>query len=1147
MLKRESFPTCPEVSPLLHNNSNTAILSNGNIISRLQKYSDEIETLLTKVMVYDQNSRELMDSTSTINDRMSEFKDKDNIQPSDGINPEDRVLLYDREFNLKTRFPANDTIGSILHFPERSLFTDFNYSNMTNESDSEDFRPLIEKVERLNKNMEAWIGVLNNEVRPFLTKISTKFMIDHCDFKTDLMTNKYLIPLSSVDGKFFAIPENVLNVVFSCSLVKNGGFKFNENRKLFVETELANTSTTITPAYKTFWEKLTTAKALNILQQFSLPQKKIIIFQCNIIMDELRYLISLKDHLVNETSSVSSLFETSSNSTSTANVFLELDTVIGKFYNKITFHDENLTTSPNDDMKIFETSELARQLDIDIEEDVDSESRQMAKKRKCFDLSGEGDDDDDDDEDCDANDLLAHGDTPLVKLVKRMKCSNEQDFEENAIVKEKFEMYANIIEDLYKPFVSMLNTGTQFSMFTTDYDFLKTSNINNDSFSQFVDSLHNFTDIYNIVSLLFDPKVSKAYNETFLNDLCEDLAKSTFIVGKTLILTSTDMADQNVSESSYTLKEVMIDNPELFPLSMSIREATIISNYLAKVKRDPNLTMSSIATNFMYDSILLSPQVILTVYYIYGYFLKYLFYNLSSGSKAEGGLDFLGDLTNLKFPDSLSEENIFSQMRSSPNQSENFVNSSFTNNNFVRKSQYCPNIYLSVYTLLTGVGVGTIEESLDNDNQLTLISFVLMKIFDFVYRSFKVTNFCREAANMSNTIHNKELFNDLQKSGHMDIASANDFERYLTEFITAAKQVEASRSVYLFSVNSQYHETNWLLLAKEQVSNMAKIILPSTTTTVAELVSTRANFYNLNKNVLVILYTTSKKISSRYRSDYSDEDHIPKSGADIQSTSMSHNMLTFGAYGDKPTENPVFITTLPSSDYSLRFKNLTGRLSGSDIRLPDIEGFNENFIVPYNTTDWFLQNKRDDKKIIDKSDNDFAIRAKKSMMHSLALFDDLAQTSQMTSNSLAFTTEILISQKYLYLIENIALQMCIENPHLFLFNTLDLSHMTLKATAQANFTSYLAPILDTKTFTHINMFNVCKAIDTDDDLKRFFNQTSYLVRLRFFIMKRFKQIRSLDNYLFVFKPIQLNRVFPNFYLGVLIIFIWHTVFNPTIF
>ena len=151
------------------------------------------------------------------------------------------------------------------------------------------------------------------------------------------------------------------------------------------------------------------------------------------------------------------------------------------------------------------------------------------------------------------------------------------------------------------------------------------------------------------------------------------------------------------------------------------------------------------------------------------------------------------------------------------------------------------------------------------------------------------------------------------------------------------------------------------------------------------------------------------------------------------------------------------------------------------------------------------------------------------------------------SDKILLLVKMIWQQKSLHLFEHIALQHMYKNKKSYVFNDLNTKHIGPNGPIGVNFDTYLHEILDSSGLA-INMKNLLIKIETDNQVIEYF-KSPHILHFKYFLLKNFSHVNksSCDDYfLLIFKPIQLSRTCFHFYLGVFIIFIWHSIFNKDI-
>jgi hypothetical protein len=633
------------------------------------------------------------------------------------------------------------------------------------------------------------------------------------------------------------------------------------------------------------------------------------------------------------------------------------------------------------------------------------------------------------------------------------------------------------------------------------------------------------------------------------------MAKCVVICGHAAHLTSNIGDGDYIDNNQSTLKEYLLDNSEvLFPVNLTIRETPILSNYYGTVFRKPEFKLPSIAKSWIQDSILLSTHMSCLMLFIYFRFLEFL---ISVGTSNPQIISL--------FDESSSFENIVLDTTKNINISENIVDQTIQmNNGIIRKVNKINNLYLLAYKYLTSNNSVVEGELLDDGSRIDLCIMVMCKILDFLYRSLKLTSTCfKEMKNMSSTSASESLFTNIQESGQVyEITSIDMFEQYLVDIVVAMNLRIQSVVPIIFSRLEESHESNMLVIGPEFLFTMALIV--NNKITIQEAVQTRSNFYNLTRNMLYVFYKT-------YVDLFPVEDpqlDAPSNCTDQLSTSYS-NREYFGT-GDRGDNNDCMVggsdkrkrkieklkencefnkpknsmyNYIPSiDDYMLYYKKLSNQI-GSDISKFDLEKFQAcptfsnlpfefNVVNVSNQKIWENNDDPDEKSI-------------KSYFELISTLDSINNNLEIFNNSLfkighllSAILETMSDNYYFYLLENVALQHFYKRPVFYLFNdndNVELGSVMLKL-------DYLNHIGFDQGEPYIDVEKLIEEIKTKDIVINFFNQKKYLHTLRLFILKRFTSL-SDNKYFFIFKPIYLSKICPNFYLGILVVYLWHCIYN----
>jgi hypothetical protein len=234
--------------------------------------------------------------------------------------------------------------------------------------------------------------------------------------------------------------------------------------------------------------------------------------------------------------------------------------------------------------------------------------------------------------------------------------------------------------------------------------------------------------------------------------------------------------------------------------------------------------------------------------------------------------------------------------------------------------------------------------------------------------------------------------------------------------------------------------------------------------------------------------------------------------------------------------------SVPSMDGFAKFYQKLSRKLGEDYRKFEHDKINSCFYhdtLPYRTQ--FVELPSYNTPI--KHDlNDNNISSLFNIEITTKLLENLTYFSSKVSNKVTKLLSVIIEQKSFHLLENMAMQHFFKNKKLYIFNELGVSKTNI------SFKSYLVELLD-ESLMYINVKALLNQLEENEHVVEFFNKTPYLQRFKYFLQKNFSH--TLDNncnehFLYILKPIQLSRVCFNFYLGVLIIFLWHSIFNKSL-
>ncbi len=773
--------------------------------AHLINVKDKIKNISDKVKLIVERTNLILNTSSEFGHRFMETTDRflnDYSSNQDLIlGNESDLMKKNLEFKVEFDKCTSEFLRPIVR-KDVSVLYDFNLNKNTH-LDISSYENLVKTTGKLNKNLTDLLTLISLKMDPYFSQTFIKYTSEQCVLK---INNNHLISETNIIAKPIYSPGYSWDIFSAINIVRDitNSKSFAENKKKYIAE--------VIPAYiegkkngelyKKFWDNLTISKAQFFLNtHFYLTSHSVIKKQANYLIEDLKYLNSLLKFINGEDKALSF--------SNDIDVLSEFDFVMDQittnsFFNNDFKYDNTLNYS------ILPITHLKDQI---FSNQLNAEGPSK-KKRKIPQYLKQS-----------HNHYRSFSGLEPVDINGNLLASNETD---KRIDMEKLKEYSELISKVYAPFGKLIN-NPDFKIYSHDYQFYKTYNFETNTFSKFLEQITNFQTYWSLIARIFDMDTIKEFNETFLNSMCYDLTKSVFIVSNAIILKSNLQSNSGDDETkNVTLKNILENNPKLFPLAFSIREAASVSSYLADHHKNEDYEMSTIVNEFIYDSILLAPHVQITIMYCYGYFLKYLAFMSSNG------LDRT-TLENFELPINM-DDNSFDFHYT--------VNSSDSLN--------CKNIYAYCLKLLTSSNTQD-GKSLNQEGEFTLVVFILNKFMDFIYRALKINRFCEKEKNMTNI--SVELEEELKSSGHFTINNLNDFEKYLETFIRSAKLTVNSLAINIFNYSSVAHENNYLFLSKLQIRDLAQICLNKTT--VNELYN-KQTFFNINDSILVFLYSSFK-------------------------------------------------------------------------------------------------------------------------------------------------------------------------------------------------------------------------------------------------------------------------------------------------
>lgn len=1088
------------------------------------------------------------------------------------------ISLQSRELNLDLN-RWSQMNSSPLFMADRSVFEIMNKELHSDIDDITKFENLNTIVSKLNISLEYWLKMLNDKLKVFLVRFLQNFSADTGVFKFNVSSNTYtLMNLQQMISKQYHAENNYLNIYLSCVNVASCGQNSNytQSKKAYVD-ELKK-RVDVSPEYRTFWESLNVSKAHSILSNYTMPKKSIIQSQCTLLVEKIKYILGFKKYVndlaLNLTTDPSVPPPPDAPAPSFDFIFIDsevisTDEVFKEFYDICGGNPEKYVTL--EDINKFPTNDYLTLPASEFNPFFDLTDNNMSASGKSIYGSDEDDGDDDDDDDDEEkyikskkiklSDFAQHP-APLAKLVEHKpyhvnvinfgRTDDEQKLYDKKVMKHLNEYSENMIK-LFGPYFKLVDVSGM-NLFMSNYNLYPSISTDGKKFTSFVTEIKYSHHLYSLLGLLFDEKTVQYMDTNYLTHLFQDMAKCVVICGYATNLSKNIGENDNIDFNECTLKEFLIDNSkELFPVNLTIRETPILSNYYGNVYKKPQFKLPSLAKFWIQDSILLSTHMSCLMLFIYFRFLEFL---ISVGTNNS-------QIFSL-FDDSTSFENIVLDNKNYNISEINIEQTVTMNNGGIRKLKKINNLYLLAYKYLTGNTSVTEGEILEDGDRMELCTMVLCKILDYLYRSLKLTSKCfKEMKSMSSTSFNQSFLSELQEAGQVyEIKSIIMFEQYLVDIVVAMNMRIQSIIPFIFNRLEESHDSNMLIIGPEFLLTMALVI--NNKITIQDAVQNRTNFYNLTRNMLYVFYKTFTDLFSvedpQFDAPSNCTDGLSYSGKgyDDDDTSEYETDILGGANKhkrklkiEKLRENCDFAKPknsmynyIPSiDDYMLYYKKLSNQI-GSDIAKFDLEKFQacpQFDSLPFEIS----MNTFDNKNELEKKDYDDE-KSIKSYFELITTLSNINNNLELFNNTLfkignilSAIVDTMSNNYYFYLLENVAIQHFYKRPVYYLFNDinsfeisntkLNLEHLFLIGF------EYGAPYINTEKLVY--------CIKNETDVIDFFNKKKYLQSLRLFILKRFSSITNDNKYFFIFKPIHLSKLCPNFYLGILIVYLWHCIYN----
>ena len=1098
---------------------------------------------------------------------------------------DDKDFVYDqltteaRELKLNLdKYPyATVESSARVQLPDRSL-----YEILTSESadtdgnEFEKYQAIFSTVQDINTNLDNTLKLLNTNLKTFLLK----FQITHLNEYGVLRMNNtsstnFLKTQAQIDSENFNVQGNYLNVYLSCVNVASC-----INNTNYTTNKASHVSKLPAGQYHDFWTKLSPSMAKTILSNFLMPKKSEIQIQCSSLVENLKMVFGFEEFIDNmRPHTISPAPSSSSSATAASNKFM--------FYMYENISKDDVLTEFSD--LCDNISKFVYVDDIDNFTIEDNLTLPASEFNEFFGIAASGgsgaafsssSSDDESAVDMPSESFIQHP-ASRDKLNKHAAShvsvilfgrTPEEQLEFDKKTKRLLAEYAHNVWKLFSPFFLLVDGGTNgrsLSLFSSNYNVFSDITPETKTFSNFVSKIDTNIKMYSILQLVFDQKMVDYFDENLLSDLFQDMTKTVVICGKSLSLLDT-VSDRNMPLDISNLKEYMQDNSDLlFPFNLSIREAPILSAYYATVLNRPDFKLPGLAMSWIQDPLLLSTHISCFMMFLYFRFLEFL---LSVGTKND---EIMSTFTNSDTFETIVVIDISAHAhRDNMNDEVKMINGQ------TRKKDRIKNIYLLAYKYLTGNS--TVHEGDDNANtsafRIDLISTVLCKILDFLYRTMKISSECfNKLSQNSNTMFDEEFFNALQESCiGTKISSIDKFEAYVVDIVYAMQTRIQSLTPYIFGRLEYSHESNMLIIAPDFIYAVANIL--NGKIKLCDAITQSPNFLNLTRNILIVMFkaylahfdltaadddtptamdipdnlrlntTTSNTFIGTGNDDYHGQYYFP--GGSKRSKKLD---TIYENCEIPPTSNNLYSFVPELNNYFLYYRNLSNRL-GIEFSKFDLEKFQAcpKFDQPgfsFELPESYIKEQFAHTVV----DGDEAAHKKKRLLNNYFDFiikiDESNKKIDLFNDSLSRIgnlLEIILSDTktmtFFYLLENIALQHFYWRPNFYIYNNLDtIMNVSTTAPPQSVNLDHLKPIVDG---LYVDLTKLQSELETNANVISFFESKEYLKTLRMYILKRFVNINT-SKYMSFFKPIMISKKCPNFYLGILIIFLWHCMSKKT--
>ena len=1040
---------------------------NSTLLNVKEKFND----LNNKVSGLIDQTNNILNVSTEFGQRFIESTDKllnEHADKNFNFDTNDSFLTKNLEFCGNMQQFSNESLHPYISKDINILF-DFNLA-MDTVTNLKTFENLANITAKLNHNLTNLLKLFVEKMDPYFTQMYIKFNNESCVFKQN---NNLLCSELNIASKPIYCPGftwdilNILNVIREHC---NDNRQFLENKKKYLDQ---NKFTTLKNGhlFENFWQTLTVNKANSLLNTFFtiLPFdscKK----NYRTLLDDLKYLKSLLLFIKNTTDTMSFLND--------QDILSEFSYLAPNLDSFSTNHDLFKSFYSNqDDIIVLPISQLKRTILSGTGHQKYTKKMRQQKETPL--------------------DYIAQHPDLLIKKPQDHKNHDKKHVPVKPVnyQGEHFttsEEYSNLINDLYAPFSNLLANDV-FNIYTSEYKIFQTFNFEQVTFTNFVEKISNFDTFWKLVSNIFKTDTIDHFNEKFLNAMCFDLSKTTFIVANSILL-KTDI--QNDSSNHTTLLNIIENNPQLFPISLSIRDVGCISSYLSEYHNDDSYKMCTIVNEHIYDSILLAPHIQITVIYCYGYFLKYLKHMAYSTPK------------NTKLE---------------------------------------TNIYMFCLKLLDN-SVANNNSPLTTEGEITLVIYILNKFMDFIYLALKMN---KEHLYMSNST-------EIKSNGHLTIETFDEFEKYLFEFISAANRTVNTVCLQIFNYTTISHENSLLFLSKIQSRNLAQLFLDKIA--IVDLIKKPIACLNdINKHILYFLYANcrEKLIHNNNNNNINDtntEEFFLNNNFRLDTNLINNNNNNNidqiiknpnpFALGEKEKEKPLDIySSLPTTESYMKYYKSLGEKIGKEILKINLDKINKCFVdttEPYRTQ--FAEPPTLELSLENNSSQTHPnlISSLYNIEITVNLLENLTTCSTLVSSKIIKLMESIWNQKCFQFTHTLALLNFHKNKKYYIFNNLDGSPSSI------SFHSYLSEILD-DTCLFINIKSLLDQITTNSQITIFLD--THLPNFKFYLFKNFAYTQDsscTDHYLNILKPIQITRLDFQFYLGIYILFIWHSIFNKSI-